>query len=133
MLDYTLEMDRVSESGLIWSEINARNRLNASWTRIFFNFFSIFDDFSKFRSAFRVLQFEKSSQMAKILAKIEENLSTTCFQFQVSTHYYSRPLQKPETRLLKTQSISTRFYRVWNLLLLESILFTVQYGETLME
>ena len=48
----------------------------AWWRQIeqgFSSFFAIFDDFSKFRSTFCALNFEKSSTMGKIWQKIKKN------------------------------------------------------------
>ena len=51
-------------------------------------FFSFFDDFSKFHSAFGALHFENSSNMSKN----EEKPFTTCVQPITQGHF-----QKPET------------------------------------
>ena len=62
--------------------------LKACRTRLFFIFWQIigkFDVFTKFRSLFSVLQFEKSSNMEKKLAKTEENPCLTCLPTHFST------------------------------------------------
>ena len=63
--------------------IDTRNWLRATWMKIFFPFFfsiflAIFDDFLKFRSAFRVLCFKESSNIwhkywEKIFAQVMLN------------------------------------------------------------
>ena len=71
-------MDRVPEIGFPGTQIHPKNVLfKASWTRLFFIFgqiFGLFDDSSKFRSAFSALHFEKSSNMAKIWPKMKKSL-----------------------------------------------------------
>ena len=52
--------------------------------------FGTFDDFSKFRSAFKVHHFEKSSNMPINLAKIDKNPCSTCLL---------NPHRRPESKI----------------------------------
>ena len=55
-----------------------KGKLNKAF--FIFSFFAIFDDLSKFRRTFCILHFQKLSNMAKKLARNEENPCSTCLK-----------------------------------------------------
>jgi len=92
---------------------SAKNGLKTSWTRVFFIFlpifFVIFDDFSNFRSAFGMFQFEKSSNMAKMKKSLVQ-LAFNPFLHGNVALIIIRDVAIPDTQLfgIPTRSAATR-------------------------
>ena len=85
-LQIVAERGTTQKSIFVYTQNQPKNGFKTSWTRLFFIFCQIFDDFLKFQSIFAVLHFEKSS-------KNEENPCSTCIQPILCTQDH---FQKPE-------------------------------------